>query len=104
MAALDPHILQLLRLDIALFGATSAQTPLDEFISRSDREQYLWQLYVRGEISGSCSIRGGRMYIEARCLTPYGMLQLNKYEAEFEAKRDKPPKSRPKWKPPEPER
>ena len=68
-----------------MFGTGAASTMLDEFISSAEREEYLLQLYIRGEISGSCSFVGGRPKIEARCLTPYGMLKLEEYAARFDA-------------------
>ena len=86
----DPYLLQLIRLEVAVFGTEAGALPPPPFVDPGARDRHLWCLYVSGEIAGRCTIEGGTPRVEPVGLTPYGTLQLASYKARFEAEHAPP--------------
>ena len=86
----DAHLLQLIRLEVAVFGPEATSLPPPPFVDRTARDRHLWCLYARGEIAGRCIIGCDGPRVEPTGLTPYGTLQLASYKTRFDAEHAPP--------------
>ena len=86
----DPHLLQLIRLEVAVFGRDAAWLPPPPYVDRAARDRHLCCLYLCGEIAGRCTIGRDGLEVEPTGLTPYGTLQLACYKSRFDAEHGPP--------------
>jgi len=80
---IDPHLLQLIRLEIATFGAQVEDLPC---LGRPDQEailRHLMRLYLGGEIAGTSHVEAGVMHIGIRGLTHFGRLEMHSFRTRF---------------------
>lgn len=86
----DPHLLQLIRLEVAVFGQDAAALPPPPSVDRAARDRHLCCLYLSGEIAGRCMFGHDGLVVEPTGLTPYGTLQLASYKSRFDAEHGPP--------------
>ncbi len=78
---LNPHLLQLIRLEAAAFGSMADDLPCRATLDPVEVDDHVARLYFGGEIAGSCVIDGGRALVVITGLTPYGQREMDAFAA-----------------------
>ena len=78
---LDHGLLQLIRLEISLFGRAANGLPCLSGVDPAKLRMHVERLYYGGEIAGSAKLGPDGLTIEIQGLTPYGLLAMHAYRA-----------------------
>ena len=73
---LSPHLLQLIRLEVAVLGREADGLLGLSGINPANLQRHLERLYLGGEIAGASTMEAGRLRISIEGLTPCGQLEL----------------------------
>lgn len=80
---LNPHLLQLIRLEVATFGDRSDGLPCLTALDQETLDAHVARLYFGGEITGRCVVRGDHLRISIQGLTPYGLVEMNAFRESY---------------------
>ena len=90
---LNPHLLQLIRLEAATFGPQANGLPCLTSLHTEEVLQHVERLYFGGELAGRSFIEGNNLHIRIDGLTPFGLMELHAFRARHPdtAAKDEPP-------------
>ncbi len=80
---LNPHLLQLIRLEVATFGSEAGDLPCLRRPDQAELQHHFARLFLGGELAGRCFIEDGSLYLEVDSLTAYGHLEMCAFRSRF---------------------
>jgi len=80
----DRGLLQLIRLEVSLFGRRAAGLPCLAEVDPAVLKAHVERLFYGGEIAGACRLGADGLEIEIHGLTPYGLLEMHAHRAREE--------------------